>query len=97
MHYKYINILLSICFFSISCTSYKAVPYFRDLPQDRELVDKITNYSPLIIQENDILQIRVSSLNAEASALFNYPEGAGNQQLANLQQQQLISGFLVNR
>lgn len=67
------------CLLFASCTSYKEVPLFRDLPQDDELKETITNYSPLIIQKNDILSIRVSSLNAEASALFNNPNGISQQ------------------
>lgn len=94
-----ILMILSISIALSSCTSYKKVPYFRDLPEDKELVQTISNYTPLIIQENDVLQIRVSSLNAEASMLFNNPEGSSFQSLGNLpqQQQQQLSGFLVNR
>ncbi len=50
---------------------------FRDLPQTGELKEAITNYKPMVIQKNDILSIRVSSLNAQASALFNNPDGSG--------------------
>lgn len=71
-------ILLGCSLFS-SCTSYKEVPLFQDLPQNGELRESITNYSPMIVQKNDILSIRVSSLNAEASALFNNPDGFGQQ------------------
>jgi len=68
-----------ICFIFSSCTSYKEIPLFRDLSSIGELSEKITNYSPMIIQKNDILNIRVSSLNAEASAIFNNPDGIGQQ------------------
>jgi polysaccharide export outer membrane protein len=74
--------VLFTCFFFSSCISFREVPLFRDLPQSGELKEAITNYSPLIIQKNDILNIRVSSLNAEASALFNNPNGMGQQNTA---------------
>lgn len=84
MRFRFTLHHLSIfCVFSLlfgSCTSYKEVPLFRDLPPDGELKEAITNYSPMVIQKNDILSIRVSSLNAEASALFNNPDGLVQQQ-----------------
>lgn len=69
---------LFICLLN-ACTSYKEVPLFRDLPQSGELKETIDNYSPLIVQKNDILNISVSSLNAEASAIFNNPNGIAQQ------------------
>lgn len=83
------------CLLFVSCTSYREVPLFRDLPQDSELKEKITNYDPLIIQPNDILRITVSSLNPEASALFNNPMGT-TQQITNTQDDPAANGFVVN-
>lgn len=83
------------CLFIMSCTTYKEVPLFRDIPQTGELKEAITNYSPMVIQKNDILRIRVSSLNAEASALFNNPEGIG--QPAGTAVNQGGNEFLVNQ
>lgn len=66
-----IYLFVIIALFFTSCVSYKQVPYFKDL-KDSGIVDqKINNYSPLKIQKDDILAITVSSLNPEASAIFN--------------------------
>lgn len=64
--------VLALLFLLISACSYKSVPYFQDLDQVRQSQDPIANYQPIIIQPDDILGISVSSLNAEASAQFNY-------------------------
>jgi polysaccharide export outer membrane protein len=98
MHSRLTHPLLLIVFVSFlfnSCTSYKEVPLFRDLPQDSELKEKIANYDPLIIQPNDILRITVSSLNPEASALFNNPSGTA-QQNTSTQVDPAANGFVVN-
>jgi len=99
MRLRLIHQLLLIVYVSFlfnSCISYREVPLFRDLPQDSELKEAITNYSPMVIQKNDILSIRVSSLNAEASAIFNNPNGATGQQ-AGVQGNQAANEFLVSQ
>lgn len=63
---------LTMVLFS-SCINYKKVPYFQDIPQTGESEEAITNYTPLIIHPFDVLTITVTSLNPEASALFNTP------------------------
>lgn len=55
-----------------SCNSYKNIPYFQDLDHSKALQEDIDNYSPVTIQAEDILGITVTSLNPEASAVFNY-------------------------
>ena len=69
----YFFLMLIGCSLFSSCISYKQVPYFKDLPQEKESSENISNYSPLIIQNNDILNITINSLNAEASNIFNPP------------------------
>ncbi|WP_207421475.1 polysaccharide biosynthesis/export family protein [Desertivirga brevis] len=54
-----------------SCGSYRKTAYFQDL-QNKASKESITNFTPIIIQPEDILGINVSSLNPEASAIFNY-------------------------
>jgi polysaccharide export outer membrane protein len=102
MRIKFTFYQLSLCLFTCilfnSCTAYKEVPLFRDLPQSGELKEAITNYSPLIVQKNDMLSIRVSSLNAEASALFNNPNGTAPQTSGGSQPgNQAGNEFLVNQ
>lgn len=56
---------------SMSCTSTKKTVYFYNV-QDTTFVQRgLETETP--IQENDILGITISSLNAEASAIFNQP------------------------
>lgn len=64
--------LVMLVFFNFSCSSYKDIPYFQDLDKTTATIETIDNYSPLTIQPEDILGINVSSLNPEASAIFNY-------------------------
>lgn len=49
-----------------SCSSYKNVPYFQDVKRSPSPQEEITNYSPLIIQPQDILSVNVTSANASA-------------------------------
>ena len=51
--------------------SYEETPVFPETAQ------AITNYQPIVIQENDILQITVSSLALEAAAPFNSSNESG--------------------
>lgn len=66
----YLSIVV-VLFFSSCGVPYKQVPYFKDLKDSGNLSQKIDNYNPLKIQKDDILAITVSSLNPEASAIFN--------------------------
>ena len=63
---------LWFCIALSGCNSYKKVLYFQDLDRSKITREDITNYSPLIIQTEDILSINVSSLNPEASAVFSF-------------------------
>jgi polysaccharide export outer membrane protein len=54
-----------------SCTSTKKVAYLKNI--GNEVIDSLPEVSDPLIQKNDILSISVSSLNPEASAVFNMP------------------------
>lgn len=56
----------------IGCNNYKKVLYFQNIDRAKVKKEKIDNYSPLVIQTEDILQINVASLNPEASAIFSF-------------------------
>lgn len=95
------KILLSLSYLLIlllffSCSSYKEIPYFQDLDRSKTVLENIGNYSPLTIQPEDILGINVSSLNPEASAIFNYNlnsiSGTNNNDLNNP-----VTGYLVDQ
>ncbi|MDB5123506.1 MAG: sugar transporter [Mucilaginibacter sp.] len=85
---------LLLLFVESSCISYKHVPYFQDMSQRSDILDDITNYKTIIIQNNDILSITVTSLNPEASAPFSPP--VTNQQ-TNTAYNPLSSGYLVDQ
>ena len=55
-----------------SCSSYKKIPYFKDLQNAGIESQNITNFSPLTVALGDVLAINVTSRNPESSAVFNY-------------------------
>ncbi|WP_345329018.1 polysaccharide biosynthesis/export family protein [Mucilaginibacter defluvii] len=90
-------LLLSYSF--TSCVSYKNVPYFQDLDSTQVKI-ALEQYRPQIVQPNDVLSIKVTSLSAESNVLFgdNMTEsrmggGSNNNNNANTLQ---YGGFLVN-
>jgi len=67
LHYLFVLILLA----GLSCVDTKKATYFNDLASTT-----ITTNTPVpetIIRKNDLLNINVSSLDAQASAIFNAP------------------------
>ena len=72
MYKKYINFLLliTIVICSASCANTKKSTYFLDARDTTFMTREEDAASPLI-QKNDILNITITSLNAEASAIFN--------------------------
>lgn len=61
-------ILISCALFS-SCTNTKQAVYFSNI-SDTEFISKMDNLEP-VIQPNDLLNISVTSMNPEASEIFN--------------------------
>jgi len=78
MHLKPTIIFLTgiICFPLVftSCVNTRDATYFNDL-NDTSLLS-LTIISESVIQKNDILNISVSSLNTEASSIYNTPNNA---------------------
>ncbi|WP_207425348.1 polysaccharide biosynthesis/export family protein [Pedobacter sp. SYSU D00535] len=68
LHYLYF--LLFVLTFS-SCNSYKKIAYFQDLNKNASRED-VNNFTPLKVETDDVLGISVTSLNPEASSIFNY-------------------------
>jgi len=98
---KGLYLLIITLFFSSCGVAYKQVPYFQDLPMQGKLVEEIHNQSVLKIQKDDILAITVTSLNLEASAIFNMgnvsstnPANAGT---TSTSQVSTANGFLVDQ
>ncbi len=77
-----------------SCNSYKHVPYFQDVDRTNGRKEVIQNYSLITIQPEDILEINVSSLNAEASAVFN---NNNIQRAAGASQDPMATGYIVDQ
>lgn len=92
--YLYMGILL----LSSCGVQYKQVPYFQNLVDTGIVEESINNKTILKIQSDDILAITVSSLNVEASAIFNMGttssiQGASTGTLPT----NTANGFLVDR
>lgn len=79
-------LLLFIVFsvFFVSCAGGKKAIYFNNI-QDSVVQTSSVNLEA-VIQKNDLLSVSVSSLNPEASKIFNTPNNIGNQEF----------GYLVN-
>lgn len=90
-------LLIGLVLFNFSCTSYKNIPYFQNVSRDSITVEPIQNYSQLTIQPGDLLGIHVSSLNIEASSIFNYnlerPFGNSNLERS---EENAVTGYLVS-
>src|SRR2546428_2428157 len=76
-----------------SCASTKEVTYFQDAGYTKQSQKVSNNYQP-VIQPDDILAISISSLNPEATLLFNTK--ATNSSTNTLDQRQM-DGYLVDK
>jgi polysaccharide biosynthesis/export protein len=65
----YVYIIVPIVFSNMSCVSARKMVYFYNV-QDTTYLQRNSDFQTPI-QENDILSITISSLNADASAIFN--------------------------
>ena len=65
-----------MCILSVSCVNTKKIVYFNNV-QDTTLKSTDVNIES-VIQKNDLLNISVSSLNPEASLVFNLPNQAAS-------------------
>ena len=86
-------ILISLLF--ISCVNTRNATYFNDLP-DGEIKFSTESLEP-VIQKNDMLNITVSSLNPEASQMFNLHNTSSNQQNVISGSITQSSGYLVDQ
>jgi polysaccharide biosynthesis/export protein len=91
---SYFYLLLCLLFFS-ACVNSKKVVYFNNI-QDTEIKTAIMDFEPLI-QKNDILSISVSSLNPEASKIFNAPNVTEAEGVDLTGRAMNISGYLVDQ
>lgn len=92
-YFQSVIFLLLLC----SCSSYKKIPYFHDLDKSSVTSTPIKNYSPLTIQPDDLIAINVSSLNQEASAIFNSNLSRVNGNNYDNSPENPVLGYLVNQ
>jgi len=87
--------LVIICIYSMSsCTSIENSTYF--LNANDTLIATKTNEAEALIQKNDILSIYISSLNSDASAVFNAPNTLTNITTTTTGTSTNAGGYLVN-
>ncbi len=87
-------IVLILLFTCVSCVNTKKATYFSD---QRNGSFEAPAVPKLVIQTNDLLSISVSSLNPEASAVFNQPNNTNSSNgSANTQTTTVATGFLVD-
>ena len=91
---NFLFIAAVIMLFSISCTSTKKAVYFNNV-QDTTFIQR-GNEVQTPIQENDILGITFSSLNAEASAIFNPPNNNNSRSTTVTGSSTESGGYLVS-
>ncbi len=89
-------LFLVLVIFTSSCGSYKNIPYYQDLDQNKATQEQATNYSPLTIQPADILGINVNSRNPESSAIFNYNLNRINGNNFDNSSDNPVTGYLVD-
>src|SRR5450631_566574 len=91
---NFLFIVALIMILSISCTSTKKTVYFYNVQDTTYLQRGSEIQTP--IQENDILGISISSLNAEASAIFNPPNNNNIRSTTVTGANTEPGGYLVN-
>lgn len=86
--------LIALVFFCTSCTSTQKVIYFNNI-KDTTISSANIGMEPMI-QKNDILSITVSSLNPQASLIFNTPNISSASATSSSGSSAQASGYLVN-
>ncbi|MCP9751058.1 polysaccharide biosynthesis/export family protein [Ferruginibacter sp. HRS2-29] len=90
----FVFILSQVVLFGTSCTTTKQTAYFYNVKDT--LLTRVTDDIQPRIQRNDILSISISSLNAEASAIFNTPNASSGATTTSAGSTTNVSGYLVN-
>lgn len=96
--------IAAFCFFMASCTSYKNIPYFKNLPDSTYVYKNgvkinTTAYEELKIQPDDILQVTIQTIDPELNNVMG--TGVQAQAGSNVQTGRSntadITGYLVNK
>lgn len=97
MQLKEIAYLLLLLTTVASCVTYDSILNYEQAPNIPTTPQAINNYQPIRIQPNDVLYIKISSLE-EAVQPFELNSSTGNVgAAANNPQALLINGYLVNQ
>lgn len=89
-------LFVSMVVFISSCINTKKSTYFNDL-KDGNIIANIADTVYPLIQKNDILSVTITSLNAEASSIFNLPNTfSTSSTVTSTTGGQSGSGYLVN-
>lgn len=88
----FVFLLLLALLFSTACVNTRSATYFNDV--NDATLSANTPIPESVIQKNDLLSISVSSLNAEASAIFNTPNNSGVMTAGT--NPTMASGYLVS-
>lgn len=95
-HKFYFFLLLGSALIFSSCVNTQKVTYFNNI-EDGVIPSSVMNLEP-VVQKGDILSITVSSLNPEASVIFNAPNlPIQNNTIAMAGNIAPASGYLVNQ
>ncbi len=90
---EFLHLLFALYLFS-SCVDTRNISYFNEA-KEAVYVSNVEQPDGLI-QKNDILNIEISSLNFEASALFNQGNGNSNGKITSGPNALQYGGYLVN-
>lgn len=93
---RFLQIIIVLSFLISSCTSQKELLYLRDIDagiEDSVFFKQSINYK---IQKQDILYIRIYSMNQEANEIFNLTSGRYQQNLFQNETSLFINGYSVN-
>ncbi|MES1198305.1 MAG: polysaccharide biosynthesis/export family protein [Chitinophagaceae bacterium] len=88
-------LILGFSPFFIGCVNSKKAVLFNELNQS-SIASKIEDMEP-IVQKNDLLSISVSSLNPEATLIFNNPNANVTQATTSTGRANNAAGYLVNQ
>jgi polysaccharide export outer membrane protein len=89
------GLIICISLLLLSCSNTKSATYFNNI-SSRSFSTDVKQLEP-IIQKNDLLSINVSSVNAEATELFNQKTEDAAQITNNAGESSIVSGYLVDQ
>lgn len=91
LHSTFLTLALGIFLFS-SCVNSRKATYFNNLNNSESIDQDVES----LIQKNDMLSINVSSLNPEATAIFNAPNESVIASSSGTGTSSLTTGYLVD-